>query len=94
MLFIGGVTQTLPRCWLADLPFLPRPPLYVLHIAQLVLGVICLRLSLSKEPINDRSGEIYLNRSFVRAAFLILGLVALLFAASGFVLDWFWHFSQ
>jgi hypothetical protein len=77
-----------------DLPFFSRPPLYVLHIAQLVLGVACIRLFRSKEPISDRSGRIYINQQFMRAAFLILGLAAVLLAISGFVLDWFWRFSH
>jgi hypothetical protein len=41
---------------LIDLPFFPRPPIYTLHIAQLVLGVICIRLALVREPVTDKSG--------------------------------------
>ena len=78
---------------LADLPFFPRPPLYYLHVAQLVLGVICIRLSLNKEPISDRSGQLYLNRGLMKIALLILGAVALLFSVFGFLFDWFWEFS-
>ena len=62
----------------------------MLHIAQLMLGIVCLRLSLTKDPISDRSGQLYLNRGFMKTAFLILGVVALLSSIAGFLFDWFW----
>jgi hypothetical protein len=73
-----------------DLPFLPRPPIYTLHISQLVLGVICLRLALIREPIADKSGQVYLNRGWMKTLLLVLGISALFFAVVGFLLDRFW----
>jgi len=57
-----------------------------------VLGVVCIRLSLTKDPISDRSGQLYLNQRFMKTAFLILGVVALLSFISGFLLYCFWKF--
>jgi hypothetical protein len=74
-----------------DLPFLPRPPLYTLHIAQLVLGAVCLRLALAREPISDKSGQIYLNRGLMKALLLIFGVLAVCFSVVGFALDRFWR---
>ena len=73
-----------------DLPFLPSPPRYAFYLAQLVVGAVCLRLALAREPISDRSGQIYFNRGFIKALLLILGVFALFFSSAGFVLDRFW----
>jgi hypothetical protein len=87
---IGGSVAFLLYQVLADLPFFPRPPSYTLYVAQSLLGLVCLRLSLTKEPLSDKSGQLYLNRGFMRAALLVLGATALLFSIAGFLLDRFW----
>jgi hypothetical protein len=79
--------------WFGELPFFPRQPLYMLHIAQLVLGIVCLRLSFVKRPMSDRTGRLFFNQGLGKVAMRSLGIVALLFSVSGFFLDWFWHFS-
>ena len=84
---VVGVSRIACHWVLADLPFFPRPPGYTLYIAQLILGAVCLGISLSKEPITDKSGQVYLNRGFIRVALLILGGLAVVFAAVGFVQD-------
>jgi small-conductance mechanosensitive channel len=78
------------RFGVVDLPFFSRPPIYTLQIGQLVLGMICLRLALIREPITDKSGQVYLNRGWMKAVLLILGVCALFFSAVGFLLDRFW----
>jgi hypothetical protein len=87
---IGGPVAFLLYQALADLPFFPRPPRCTLYVAQLVLSLICLRLSFTKEPLSDKSGQLYLNRGFMRAALMVLGATALLFSIAGFLLDRFW----
>jgi len=89
---IGGPVAFLLYQVLADLPFFPRPPRYTLYVAQLALGLVCLRLSLTKEPLSDKSGRLYLNRGFMRAALMVLGATAFLFSIAGFLLDRFWKF--
>lgn len=74
---------------IADLPFIPRPPRYIEYIAQLFLGAICLRISLNKASIADRTGQFYFNRGLLRVALLVLGVLAIVFGIAGFVLDRF-----
>ncbi len=90
---MGGTVTVLSEV-VANPRVLPKPPLYFLHIAQLVLGVTCIYAFRAKQPLSDRSGRIYPNQSFIRAAFLIVGVVALVFGISVFALDCFWHFTQ
>jgi hypothetical protein len=92
-MFIPTVDLGPTTFWLGlvDLPFFPRPPAYTLHIAQLVLGAICVRLAFIRRPITDKSGQVGLNRGWMKSVLLVLGALALFFAVVGFLLDRFWR---
>jgi small-conductance mechanosensitive channel len=74
-----------------DLPFFPRPPAYEEHIAQLMIGAICVRIACLKEPLTLKSGDLLPHQAFMRTTLVVFGIAAILFAAVGFLLDKFWR---
>lgn len=54
-----------------DLPLFPKT---YLHWAQLAMGLICLWVSLRKQPLSGRDGIPYGNQRVMRLSFRVLGI--------------------
>ncbi len=67
----------------------------IIHLVQMVLGVLFIHTSLQREPILNRSGTYPLpNQKFWRSAFLILGLVLIVGGLGSLGLAWYISSSQ
>jgi hypothetical protein len=75
----------LPCFTIADLPFLPRPPAYELHIAQLIVGVISIRGAFLKQ-LTGKDGQAFPSQRLLKTTFFIFGGLMVMFAIVDLIL--------
>jgi hypothetical protein len=75
----------LPCFTLADLPFLPRSPWYEVHIAQLIVGVISIRMAFLKVLI-CKDGQAFPSQRLLKTTFFLFGTLMVMFAILDLIL--------
>jgi len=81
---VGGVLGATAASLIpSDLPLFPKS---VLHWAQLVMGTVCLWISVRKAPLTGRDGAPYKNQRLMRISFGLIGVVLLGAALLGLLL--------
>jgi hypothetical protein len=76
----------LPCLTIADLPFFPRPPAYGLHLAQLIVGAISLRVAFLKQPLTSKDGQAFPSQRLLKTTFFIFGTLMVVFGTLDLIL--------
>jgi cytochrome c biogenesis protein CcdA len=61
---------------------------FVIHLIQVVVGVLAICFSLQQKPLRGRDGKSFSNQAFMRAAFFIVGVTLVLGGLGSVALAW------